>query len=101
MDELRELQTWYASHRDGDWEHESAIQIYTLDNPGWAVDIALTETELENVLFTEVNDVEPERDWVMCRVQDGEWQGRGGPLMLTLILRHFLDWVATVQRPAV
>src|SRR5262245_38176857 len=101
MDELREFQTWYASQCDGDWEHEAGIQIYTLDNPGWAVDIALAETQLENMLFAEVNDVEPEKDWVMCRVQDGEWQGRGGPLMLARILRHFLDWAATVHRPAV
>ncbi|WP_328741498.1 immunity 53 family protein [Streptomyces caniferus] len=31
------LPSWYASHCDGDREHEGGVTIKTLDNPGWAV----------------------------------------------------------------
>jgi len=44
MDELRELQDWYLSQCDGDWEHQNGINIVSLDNPGWTVDIALAES---------------------------------------------------------
>ncbi|HEX3160725.1 MAG TPA: immunity 53 family protein [Gemmatimonadaceae bacterium] len=100
MDELRRLQEWYTSQCDGDWEHEYGIRIVTLDNPGWAVHIPLAETELEHVPFVEVVDRDSERDWVHCRVRDGQWRGSGGPQMLARLLGYFLDWAATATRAA-
>ena len=44
---LYELQKWYASQCDGDWEHSNGIKIMSIDNPGWHVAINLTDTELE------------------------------------------------------
>jgi hypothetical protein len=35
MDELQELQEWFHSHCDGEWEQKKAIEIVTCDNPGW------------------------------------------------------------------
>ncbi len=97
MDELRRLQAWYDAQCDGDWEHEFGVRIETLDNPGWSVRIPLKRTELEDVPFAEVNDTTPERDWLFCRVEEAEWRGAGGPLMLPAILRRFLDWAAAVR----
>ena len=37
---LSYLTAWFARQCDGDWEHDLGIRIETLDNPGWAVDIA-------------------------------------------------------------
>ena len=101
MDELRRLQEWYASQCDGDWEHEYGIQIETLDNPGWSVEIDLAETELEGVEYAAVKDLAPEREWVHTRVEGAKFQGDGGPPMLAVILRHFLEWAATIRRAAV
>ncbi len=42
------LENWYSSQCDGSWEHFYGIKIETLDNPGWAVEIDLCETELIN-----------------------------------------------------
>ena len=33
------MMRWFASHCDGDWEHDLGIRIETLDNPGWAMDV--------------------------------------------------------------
>jgi len=82
--EIEELQRWYESQCDGDWEHEFGVKIGTLDNPGWMVDIDLEGTSLE--------DMEPERDWISCDVRENTFRGRGGPLKLGRILRVFLDW---------
>jgi immunity protein 53 of polymorphic toxin system len=100
MDELRRLQEWYLTQCDGDWEHGYGPRISTLDNPGWEVTIELEDTDYAGVPFAEVKDMAPERDWIRCWVDGTEWHGVGGPLMLTSILKHFLDWADEVRRTA-
>ena len=90
--ELDELQRWYESQCNGDWEHTYGVNIQTLDNPGWAVDIALAETALEGQPFKSVKNLAPDREWIVCEVAEGIFRGRGGAPMLGSILRTFLDW---------
>ncbi|MEU0188205.1 Imm53 family immunity protein [Streptomyces sp. NPDC006207] len=40
------LQSWYLSQCNDDWEHEFGVRIATLDNPGWTLEIDLTDTDL-------------------------------------------------------
>lgn len=100
MDELHRLQAWYSSQCDGDWEHEFGIRIETLDNPGWSVEIDLADTEPEGVSYAEVKDLASEREWVHTRVEGTIFHGSAGPAMLTVVLRQFLDWAASL-RPSV
>lgn len=51
MDVIGELQKWYLSQCNDDWEHTYGIQISNLDNPGWNLEVDLTDTYLENVPF--------------------------------------------------
>lgn len=100
MDALYELQKWYHSQCDGDWEHGNGVKIETLDNPGWMVVIELTDTELENKPFTEVRqNMEHETDWINCRVRDHKFEGYGGPFKLKEILETFLIWAAQKHTP--
>lgn len=89
---LDELQAWYASQCDGDWEHGYGVRIETLDNPGWGVRIELADTELEGVPFDPVVDTDREDDWLHLQVRDGQFYGSGDPSKLGVILRAFLDW---------
>jgi hypothetical protein len=100
MDELRELEAWYLAQCNGDWEHEYEIRIGNLDNPGWTVSIPLADTDLQDVPFAEINDMAPVRDWLHCWVEDDQWRADGGPLMLTPMLRRFLDWAAAARSTA-
>lgn len=88
-----ELQNWYYSQCDGDWEHEFGIKIDTLDNPGWTVFIDLQETPLENKKFTEIDRQINENDWIQCEVKNGKFKGAGGPTNLTDIIRIFIEWM--------
>ncbi len=56
MSELRQLQAWFKSHCDGDWEHGNGVRIETLDNSGWSVSINLDGTDSEDGTFVEVVD---------------------------------------------
>ena len=68
--------------------------IESLDNPGWMVRISLRSTALESRQFKEISRLEPDRDWIRCWIEDGKFQGAGGPQMLDEILRTFVDWAA-------
>ena len=92
---LERLQTWYASHCDGEWEHGHGVRIDTLDNPGWTLRIDLTGTQLATIPFAEHKDnYESERDWLICSKKDGVFEGACGPTRLTDLLEVFLSWAA-------
>ena len=92
MRELADLQTWYASNCDGDWEHSFGVTIGTLDNPGWSVTIDLEETNLEDKSFESFEKEDSEEQWIHCSVKDRKFLGAGDETRLEEILRIFLDW---------
>jgi len=97
---LADLQRWYSAQCDGDWEHAHGIKIGTLDNPGWSLVIELIDTGLADTPFDEVKVLEPEREWIHCRVQQHRFEGHGGPHMLGRIIRTFLEWANKRPRGA-
>jgi hypothetical protein len=56
-DLISQLEEWYFSQCDGDWEHDEGITIGTLDNPGWYVRVSLAGTSVSGLPFTEVTDL--------------------------------------------
>ncbi len=97
---LSQLQEWYTSHCDGDWEHSYGVHISTLDNPGWNISINLKDTELEDVPFPELrenisddsNGDNLDLDWLVCTKQGSQFSGNGGPRQLERLISIFLDW---------
>ncbi|MBW2519877.1 MAG: immunity 53 family protein [Deltaproteobacteria bacterium] len=98
MNILSKLQDWYFSQCDEDWEHEFGVTIDTLDNPGWRVIIYLTNTNLESSVFAPIEyglgvNSEPDgNNWLVCKVEDNQFKGHGGPFKLEEIIEIFLDW---------
>ena len=92
MNRFVQLQTWYASHCNGDWEHSYGVKIDSLDNPGWWVKIDLTDTELEHVQFPQLSEHRSETNWLDCKVKDRVFEGAGDASKLETILGVFFDW---------
>ncbi len=109
-----ELQKWYFVQCNEEWEHHNGINIETLDNPGWKVTIDLHQTSLEHAEFKPVmknvskkfyeqavGEIKPpficeepiSKDWLLCFVKDGPFDGAGAPARLEEILTIFLNWV--------
>ena len=107
MDVLLRLQKWYADQCDGDWEHQYGVHVGMLDNPGWQVDIDLTDTDLEGRAFAELAEGLGETGhqenprWIRCWVNDGMWQGRSDETLLARQLLLFLEWAAADEAPDV
>ena len=90
--ELQQLQDWFRSQCDGDWEHGNGIKLETLDNPGWSLDVALEDTHLEDTPFEKVWVERSDSDWLYAVVEDRVFRGRGGAGNLAEVLRTFIDW---------
>ena len=92
MEAIERIQQWYADQCNGDWEHSWGIKITALDNPGWMIDINLTDTKLEEKLYNPVKIERTERDWVVAVIKNKQFQLRCGPLNLNEALTIFCDW---------
>lgn len=54
MNSLKWIQDWYIKQCNEEWEHSYGIRIESLDNPGWALQISLLDTDLENGPFSRI-----------------------------------------------
>ncbi len=92
MEILKELEKWYLSNCDGEWEHKSGITIGNIDNPGWTIEINLIGTKNENTPFESIKIERTENDWIHCKVKDKLFNAACGPLNLEETLGIFLKW---------
>ena len=93
-DSLAQLQQWYLSNCNGDWEHTYGVSIGTLDNPGWSLKIELTGTSCDgrDLARCAVGDHDTDESWHVRWVADNEYHAAGGALMLTTMIDDFLRW---------
>jgi len=95
MNALQQLQGWYFAQCNGDWEHRYGVTISTLDNPGWTLEVDLTNTCLSEKPFaTLTNDSDHSQNWIHCSIRDGKFVGACGPRKLEAVIEIFLVWVA-------
>lgn len=92
MDTLDWLAKWYLSMCDGEWEHSYGIRIDTLDNPGWSVQIDLSEGNIDEISFEAVSNCTDDSNWMHCEVKDGKFCGRGDPTKLDAIIEVFRSY---------
>ncbi|MBD2863997.1 immunity 53 family protein [Paenibacillus sp. IB182363] len=95
MDNIKWLQEWYFSQCDGDWEHIQGVKITTIDNPGWYVELNVTETNLDRKVFENIKIERDDSDWLYCKVENNMFVGTGGPLNLDEIIVIFREWASS------
>lgn len=95
---LTRLQNWYRSNCNGDWEHVWGIKIDTLDNPGWKVDIDLSDTCLENAVIDTSFD-NGEDDWYFAKTEDHQFNARGDFNKLDKMLDIFFEFLENNADP--
>ncbi len=89
-----DLQDWYLSKCDGQWEHEYGIELSTLDNPGWTLSIDLRADEKLNSIKKSFYQSETnEDDWIAVNVDDRFVKIACGPQNLADSLKIFLSAV--------
>jgi len=103
MSALEELQAWYLSQCNGDWEHTYGVSIGTLDNPGWSFEAELTDSDLAGRPFSPVShgvgadSIEDNQDWLFCEVKNNKFIAHGGPCKLDEMILIFVKWANGCQ----
>ena len=88
---IRQLEKWYRSRCDGEWEHAGGVKIDTLDNPGWTVAIDVPKKDVENGVWDEIRIDRAPDDWMRCWQEGPRFRGCGDPGKLEQILDYFLS----------
>jgi Immunity protein 53 len=89
---INEIENWYLSNCNEDWEHQNGVSTESLDNPGWRVEIDLVNTKLEKITFQTTEKEEPEQGGLYVRLKIKKFIGAGGPKELNKVLKVFIDW---------
>lgn len=77
------------SQCDGEWEHENQIKINTADNRGWIIEIDLSFTSMEDLVF-EMDTIENgDDDWYFFRINNKKFMAAGDPGKLLFLLEKF------------
>lgn len=98
VDILKQLQNWYASICNDDWEHTYGIKIENIDNPGWMLTIDLEDTWYANEEFEEIKTQrKEENDWLICKKENLKFKAFGGPHNLEEIIEIFLKWAEEID----
>lgn len=91
------LTAWFADHCDGEWEHDLGISIETLDNPGWALDVRLEDTELEGVVADWRRVEKSAGSWLHWRSTGAVFEARCGVADLTTALEAFRNFASSAR----
>ena len=98
MSAIQELQSWYLSQCNEDWEHTYGIEIGTLDNPGWSLAVDLTDTDIDGKTYAGFSygvgeNAESSGDeWLITKTEKNRFIGYGGPEKLEELIQLFLAW---------
>jgi hypothetical protein len=98
MDALVMLQEWYASHCDGEWEHDRRVRLSTIYKPGWSLSIGLMNTALDDRAFSLIEREVSDSEWVHCWIENGTFEERCGARQLEEMILEFLTWANDVPR---
>ena len=94
IDLISKIQNWYKINCNGDWEHRYGISISTLDNPGWSIQLDLTETPLEGIDYKQAyQNPEQEHDWFYFQTKGNILDIACSPENLTTIFQIFFDQI--------
>jgi hypothetical protein len=80
---------WFADHCDGDWEHDLGIRLATLDNPGWALDVSIGDTELAGAATEWHRNDKSDLEWLHWRSTGEMFEARCGVADLPRALEAF------------
>ena len=90
------LEEWFRSMCDRDWEQENQVVvkfvIQSTGNPGWLIEVDLSETLLEGATF-EMDTIDNSGewgsgndDWWFVKVKDNKFKAAGDPGKLAMLL---------------
>lgn len=97
MDILDWIQNWFKDNCNGEWEHHGGIQITTLDNPGWDVEIDISNTSIANLTIEWILNENGAQDWYGVKIENQKFNASGDSGKLTFLLSLFKEMIEKIE----
>jgi len=97
MEILEWIQDWFKENADGEWEKGDAIQITTLDNPGWDVEIDISKTSIANLEIKWVLNENGRQDWYGVKISNKRFRAAGDAGKLIFLLNLFKEMIEKIE----
>jgi hypothetical protein len=97
MEILDWIQNWFKTNCDGEWEHREVIQITTLDNPGWEIEIDISKTSIANMDLKWILNENGRKDWHGVKIENQKFTAAGDSGKLIFILGLFREMIEKIE----
>ncbi len=97
MEILDWIQNWFKDNCDGDWEHGEVIQITTLDNPGWEIEIDISNTSIANTNINWILNENGKQDWYGVKIENQKFSAAGDSGKLKFLLGLFKEMIEKIE----
>lgn len=97
MELLEWTQNWFKDNCDGDWERGNGIQITTLSNPGWEVEIDISKTSVANMNLKGILNEKSKQDWYGVKIENQKFIASGDSDKLTFLLGLFKEMIEKIE----
>ncbi|WP_379952977.1 immunity 53 family protein [Dokdonia sp. R78006] len=91
------IQDWFKGNCDGDWEQGEVIQITTLDNPGWELEIDVSNTSLAMITIPWILNENSKDDWYGVKIENQRFSASGDAGKLKFLLGLFRETVEKIE----
>ncbi|MBE9467091.1 MAG: immunity 53 family protein [Bacteroidetes bacterium] len=98
MEILDWIQNWFTDNCDGDWEHGYGIQIATLNNPGWEIEIDISNTSIANINIELILNEKGPQDWYSVKIENQKFNATGDSGKLKFLLGLFKKMIEKIEK---
>ncbi|MEH6763956.1 MAG: immunity 53 family protein [Aequorivita antarctica] len=91
------IQHWFKDNCDGDWEQGEGIQITTLENPGWEVEIDISNTSIANINIEWILNENSAQDWYGVKIENQKFNASGDSGKLKFLLELFKEMIEKIE----
>jgi len=97
MEILDWIQEWFKDNCDGNWEHGEVIQITTIDNPGWEVEIDISNTSIATMNLEWILNEKSKEDWYGVKIMNQKFIATGDTGKLKFLLGLFKEMIEKIE----
>jgi hypothetical protein len=91
------IQDWFKDNCDGEWERGQGIQITTLEDPGWEVEIDISTTSIANLELDWILNEVSANDWYGVKIENQKFSASGDAGKLEFLLNLFKEMIEKIE----
>ncbi len=91
------IQNWFKENCDGKWEQGEGILINTLENPGWEVEIDISNTSIANIDLSWILNENGKHDWYGVKIENQKFNASGDAGKLEFLLNLFREMIEKIE----